>query len=122
MFSTTNGGEIKVTTADGSDNVGTGTVVELFVNGALEESFEIAIFGDLSGDAAIDESDLIVFNLYNAWALDNQDTFDTTVNFFAGELTGDGCVDESDIIVINMVNAWLGEINQADPFNFVSYY
>lgn len=121
MFSTTNGGEVKVTTADGSDNVGTGTVVELFVNGALEESFEIAIFGDLSGDGAIDESDLIVFNLYNAWALDNQDTFDTTVNFFAGELTGDGCVDESDIIIINMVNAWLGEINQADPYNFVNY-
>lgn len=118
---TSNGGEITVTTVDGIDFVGTGTKVELFNNGVLEESFEVVIFGDLSGDGAIDESDFIIIDLYNSWNLDNFDTFHETAAFFAGDLNNDECIDESDMIFIDMVNAWNGEIDQRDPYNFIIY-
>lgn len=120
-FETSNGGEIKITTVDGSDNVGTGAKVELYNNDVLDESFDIIIFGDLTGDGAIDEADLIIIDLYNSWNLENFDTFHETSAFFAGDLNNDECIDESDMIFIDMVTAWNGEIDQKDPYNFVLY-
>lgn len=118
---TSNGGEIVVTTPDGSDEAGTGTKVDLYINGELDQSFDIVIFGDLTGDGVIDESDFAVIDLYNAWCLEDMDSFIESPYFIAGDITGDESVDESDIAVIDLVNAWIGEIDQTDPANFRFY-
>lgn len=118
---TSNGGEIVITTPDGSDTVGTGTKVELYINGELEQSFDVIVFGDLSGDGVIDESDFLIIDLYNAWVLEDLDTFNESPYFFAGDLTGDEFIDERDIAIVDLVNAWIGEIDQTDPYNFIFY-
>ena len=116
-----NGGEVRITTADGSDAAGTGTKVELYSNGELVESFDVIIFGDLTGDGMVDESDFTIIDLYNSWSLEDFETFPETPYFFAGDVTGDESVDESDLSIVDMVIGWVGEINQQSPYDFVLY-
>ena len=93
----------------------------LFINGELDQSFDIVVYGDLTGDCVIDESDFAVVDLYNAWCLEDMDEFIESPYFIAGDINCDEAVDESDIAVIDLVNAWIGEIDQTDPSNFIFY-
>ncbi|MBQ7580644.1 MAG: hypothetical protein IJU39_04975 [Clostridia bacterium] len=117
---TSNGGEIVVTPSGEGGEIGTGSKIDLYINGELDKSFDVVIFGDLTGDGAIDESDFVIIDLYNAWVLDD-DGFEGSAYYFAGDVTGDDCIDESDIAIVDLVNAWVGEIDQTDPYNFVFY-
>lgn len=118
---TSNGGDIVITTPNGSDEAGTGTKVDLYLNGEIDQSFDIVVYGDLTGDCVIDESDFAVVDLYNAWCLEDMDEFIESPYFIAGDINCDEAVDESDIAVIDLVNAWIGEIDQTDPSNFIFY-
>lgn len=115
-----NGGEVVVETADGSDNVGTGTKVSLYNGGELIESYDIVIYGDVSGDGIIDEADTIVVDNYMNW-IDEETIQDGNCFFTACELSGDGIIDETDTVVIDNVINWFIELDQKDPFNPVIY-
>ena len=102
-----------------SNGFGTGSTVDLIVDGKLDNTYTILVFGDVTGDAVIDEGDIIVFNLYISWLIDDMESFEDSVNFKAADLSGDGIIDESDLIIMYMVNAWICSIDQTDPTKLI---
>ena len=91
----------------------------MIVDGKLDNTYTILVFGDVTGDAVIDEGDIIVFNLYISWLIDDMESFEDSVNFKAADLSGDGIIDESDLIIMYMVNAWICSIDQTDPTKLI---
>ena len=58
---------LKVLTADGKENTGvvaTGNKLGIYVDGALQKSIDIVIYGDANGDGAVDVMDIIRLNRY----------------------------------------------------------
>ncbi|MBQ2900829.1 MAG: cadherin-like beta sandwich domain-containing protein [Agathobacter sp.] len=58
---------LKVLNADGTENTGTvatGNKLGIYVEGALQKSIDIVIYGDANGDGAIDVMDIIRLNRY----------------------------------------------------------
>lgn len=96
---------------------GSGTIVDILVGGVVYDTYEILVYGDLTGDGIADESDIIIINLYVSWNLQNTEEFEQSISFLAADLTKDGVVDESDLIVLFMANAWLCTIDQVNPAN-----
>ena len=96
---------------------GSGTTVDILVGGVVYDTYEILVYGDLTGDGIADESDIIIVNLYVSWNLQNTEEFEQSISFLAADLTKDGVVDESDLIVLYMANAWLCTIDQVNPAN-----
>lgn len=58
---------LKVLNADGAENTGTvatGNKLGIYVDGALQKSIDIVIYGDVNGDGAVDVMDIIRLNRY----------------------------------------------------------
>lgn len=115
----TDGAEINfIPTASGN---GTGSVVQLMKQGEVLDSYTIVIFGDLTGDAFFNEEDIVILNLYSAFALSpEEDILDGSPRFIACDLTHDDLLDERDKSVLNLYLAYIGEIDQTTG-TFIAY-
>ena len=98
------------------NRMGTGTKVRLLVNGEVAEEYTVVIAGDLNGDAYVDYTDLILFDLYENYgaALDEY-------QMMASELNDDSVVNAEDKINLDIYLNFEGDIDQAAgivvPFN-----
>lgn len=90
---------------------GTGTVIRLVQNGVTVDSYTVIYLGDATGDAVVDESDIVLIDLYNAMMY----MPDETEPVFAGmDSTLDGVVDEADFVLVDLSVAYMGEIDQVN--------
>ncbi len=99
---------VYVPTANG---FGTGTVVNVTLDGVTVESYTVIIYGDVNGDASIDSLDagmmVDVENYLVPW-----DTAEDAALFKAGDLNGDGGIDSLDAgIAVDAENYIMG-VNQ----------
>lgn len=90
---------------------GTGSVVNLKKNGEILKSYTVVFFADANGDCVVDESDIVLIDLYNSMILMPQEN---TPEFLAMDCTRDSVVDESDFFIVDMVICLLGEIDQVN--------
>lgn len=99
-------GEMVVTPS--TDNrMGTGTKVELVLRGVVLETYTVIIAGDVNGDAFVDHTDYILYDLSES----NEITFDDNKKL-AAEITGDGEVNVSDKIALDSYLIFAGTIDQ----------
>jgi len=97
---------------DGSDGlfVGTGTTIDVLVNGVPYQSYIVQIFGDINGDGYADGSDLL---MYVGWYVYN-DTF-VDAQELGADINGDGYADGSDLLVYVHWYVYNAIIYQDDP-------
>ena len=98
-----------VTTVNG---FGTGTVVNVTLNGAIVESYTIVIFGDVNGDGIVDSIDAGTMVDYENYMV----TWDPAVDaafIKAGDLNGDGSIDSIDAGIAVDAENYLMFINQS---------
>ncbi len=99
------GGEVEyILTQNG---FGTGTVVNFVVNGVVEESFTVLIYGDITGDGVVDSFDYSVMP-----AIVNGDFEASEVVGLAADINFDGVVDTFDVTVLGAVTVGVAEIDQ----------
>ncbi len=82
------------------DGYGTGTVITTILDGEIQETFTVVIFGDLTGDGVID-----IYDSSTLAALVNGDieTADGSPMAFAADLNGDTVADIYDLAILNAV-------------------
>ncbi len=104
----TDGASVVLTPAvDG--RMGTGTKVELVVDGTVLESYTLIIAGDINGDALVDVTDYICLDLAEAYAMNL-----SSAQLLAGDLTANGSCDASDKIALDSYLVFAGEIDQVN--------
>ncbi len=93
--------------------LGTGTVVNVVIDGIIIESYTIIIYGDVNGDGLIDTNDAdTVINIGN-YAQLQWDPVTGAANIKAADLFLDGVVDENDYDIIIDVQNNVLQINQS---------
>lgn len=91
---------------------GTGTKLNLAIDGVNVKSYDLIIFGDIDGDAICDINDLPLVVSIAGGSL----VYDDATIIFAGDLTGDGAIDVSDLPVYIGVNGGSIVIDQSSPY------
>lgn len=90
---------------------GTGTVIKLLQNGETVAGYTVIYLGDATGDAVVDESDIVMIDLYNAMMFMPDEN---TPSFIGMDSTMDGVVDEADFVLVDLSIAYMGEIDQVN--------
>ncbi len=90
------------------NRMGTGTTVELRLRGEVIETYTVIIAGDVNGDAFVDQTDYILYDLSEFY----ENTFDDDQKL-AAEITGDGEVNVSDKIALDAYLIFEGSIDQS---------
>ena len=106
----TGGAVIRSTSTD--LGYGTGTKINLAIDGVNVKSYDLIIFGDVDGDAMSDNNDLPQILLYSSSAAVCSDPVIT----FAGDLTNDGVVDFSDLPIYLAIASASTVIDQTNPY------
>ncbi|MBR0349114.1 MAG: hypothetical protein IIX16_05675 [Clostridia bacterium] len=91
---------------------GTGTKLNLAIDGVNVKSYDLVIFGDIDGDAISDNNDLSFIISYAAGDIVCEDA---TVAF-AGDLTNDGVIDIGDLPVYLEITSGSIVIDQTNPY------
>lgn len=91
---------------------GTGTKLNLAIDGVTVKSYDLIIFGDVDGDAMSDNNDLPQILLYSSSAAVCSDP----VIIYAGDLTNDGVVDFSDLPIYLAIASASTVIDQTNPY------
>ncbi len=94
-----------------TDEIGTGTVVSVIndFSGNVDATYTIVIFGDLTGDGKITNSDVTELRNINARVV----TYPAdSAFFFAADLTHDGQITNSDVTEIRNANARIAPVPQ----------
>ena len=107
-------GEAKLVYTPDTENLGTGTKVDLVDNAtnSVLESYKIIIFGDVNGDSNIDSIDAgLIVDVENYLVVWDK-TADAAL-YFAGDVNGDGNSDTIDAGVAVDVQNYLMSIDQA---------
>lgn len=91
---------------------GTGTKVNLAIDGTTVKSYDLIIFGDIDGDAICDINDLPYVLSYTAGST----ICDDPVILFAGDLTNDGVIDVDDLSVFLLATNGSIVIDQTNPY------
>lgn len=91
---------------------GTGTKVNLAIDGVNVKSYDLIIFGDVDGDAVCDINDMNYVLLCTAGSAD----YDDPVIIFAGDLTGDEVIDVTDVGVYMLAISGATDIDQSNPY------
>lgn len=92
---------------------GTGTVLNLAIDGVNVKSYNLVIFGDVDGDAVCDINDMNYVLLCTAGSADCDDP----VIIFAGDLTGDEVIDVTDVNQYLLAISGAVDIDQSNPYN-----
>lgn len=91
---------------------GTGTKLNLAIDGVNVKSYDLIIFGDIDGDAVCDINDLPLVVSFAGGSTVCGDP----VIAYAADLTGDGAVDVSDLPTYIGVNGGSMVIDQSNPY------
>ena len=106
----TGGAVIRSTPAD--LGYGTGTKINLSIDGATVKSYDLIIFGDIDGDALCDNNDLTrVLSIGGGTLVCDDETI-----IFAGDLSNDGIIDIGDIANYLAVVGGTVVIDQSNPY------
>jgi len=107
-------GDAKLVYTPDTENIGTGTRVDLIDNNtnAVVESYQIIIFGDVNGDGNIDSIDAGVIVDVENYLVTWDKTADASL-YFAGDVNGDGNVDSIDAGVVVDIQNYNANIDQA---------
>ena len=98
FFTTT--GYIEVVANEKGETSATGAKLNLYdkQGGSLVKSYTIIIFGDVNGDAAIDDTDSMDIEKYVYYVVDDFEFGE--VGYFAADVNGDGSADDTDSMEI----------------------
>lgn len=103
-------GSLKITQSE--FGVGTGTKIGVVVDDEVVKTYSVVIFGDVNGDAVIDNIDagntLSVASLVSS--------FDDAAVIFAADINGDGVVDNIDSGKLLSVASLVETLNQVKPY------
>lgn len=94
------------------DGYGTGTKINLAIDGVTIKSYDLIIFGDINGDALCDNIDLTYILSYGGGTL----VCDDEVLIFAADLSNDGAVDVNDLSYYLAVVGGTVVIDQSNPY------
>lgn len=89
---------------------GTGTVIQLLVNGEVEDYCTVAIFGDVDGDAKTNANDALLISLYADGLLSASSFSDVQV--FAADNNWDGYIDSIDATRLEEAGLMLSSVKQ----------
>ncbi len=104
-----NGWDVEVKTADGTDRIGTGSVVTLTsLRGKIE--YTVVIYGDADGDSWYDAPDSIVVNCLVKGLLSREQVGETV--WYAADCNHDGVVDDNDVALLDRAGLLLANIDQ----------
>ena len=92
---------------------GTGTKLNLAIDGVNVKSYDLIIFGDVDGDAVCDSNDLPYILSCTTGSTDCDDP----VILFAGDLSGDAVIDVTDVNQYLLALSGSIDIDQSNPYN-----
>ena len=91
---------------------GTGTKINLAIDGVNVKTYDLIIFGDVDGDAVCDSNDLPYILSCTTGSTDCDDP----VVLFAGDLSGDGVIDVTDVNQFLLAISGSIDIDQTSPY------
>lgn len=105
-------GDAVIRSAPAEFGYGTGTVINLQIDAVTVKSYNLIIFGDINGDALVDNNDLTHVISYASGST----TCEDAVVIFAGDLSNDGLVDIGDLPSYLAVTSGSVVIDQSNPY------
>ena len=103
------GCEVKVTKS--GDKIGTGTLVEIYKDGYLVDTYMVVIFGDVDGDGWYDAQDAYIVSLITNGLLTREQTGEA--KYLAADCNHDGVIDGADIEILQNAGLLLGDVDQS---------
>ena len=103
------GCEVKVTKS--GDKIGTGTLVEIYKDGYLVDTYTLVIFGDVDGDGWYDAQDAYIVSLITNGLLTREQTGEA--KYLAADCNHDGVIDGADIEILQNAGLLLGDVDQS---------
>ena len=103
------GCEVKVTKS--GDKIGTGTLVEIYKDGYLVDTYTVVIFGDVDGDGWYDAQDAYIVSLITNGLLTREQTGEA--KYLAADCNRDGVIDGADIEILQNAGLLLGDVDQS---------
>jgi subtilisin family serine protease len=105
------GGATLQTSNTGGSSLGTGTIVNVMINGGIIETYKIIIFGDVNGDGNIDSIDagkiVDIQNYMTSW-----DPVADAAFYKAADVNGDGNIDSIDAGLLVDSQNYMAQIDQ----------
>lgn len=93
-----------------SNGPGTGTIINLELDGEIVDSYTVVIFGDLDGNVKIDATDAFYVSLLSNGLVNQGDL--SAAQEAAADTNGDGIVDAADAYKLEMVGLFMDSIDQ----------
>ena len=114
FFTTT--GYIEVVANEKGETSATGAKLNLYdkQGGSLVKSYTIIIFGDVNGDAAIDDTDSMDIEKYVYYVVDDFEFGE--VGYFAADVNGDGSADDTDSMEIEKYAYYVIDELSVNPY------
>ena len=103
------GCEVKVTKS--GDKIGTGTLVEIYKDGYLVDTYTVVIFGDVDGDGWYDAQDAYIVSLITNELLTREQTGEA--KYLAADCNHDGVIDGADIEILQNAGLLLSDVDQS---------
>ncbi len=103
------GCEVKVTKS--SDKIGTGTLVEIYKDGYLVDTYTVVIFGDVDGDGWYDAQDAFIVSLIANGLLTREQIGEA--KYLAADCNHDGEINASDVEILENAGLLLGDVDQS---------
>ena len=103
------GCEVKVTKS--GDKIGTGTLVEIYKDGYLVDTYTVVIFGDVDGDGWYDAQDAYIVSLITNGLLTREQTGEA--KYLAADCNHDDVIDGTDIEILQNAGLLLGDVDQS---------
>ena len=101
--------EVKVTKS--GNKIGTGTLVEIYKDGYLVDTYTVVIFGDVDGDGWYDAQDAFIVSLIANGLLTREQTGEA--KYLAADCNHDGVIDGADIEILQNAGLLLGDVDQS---------
>ena len=103
------GCEVKVTKS--GDKIGTGTLVEIYKDGYLVDTYTVVIFGDVDGDGWYDAQDAFIVSLIANGILTREQTGEA--KYLAADCNHDGEINASDVEILQNAGLLLSDVDQS---------
>ena len=103
------GCEVKVTKS--GDKIGTGTLVEIYKDGYLVDTYTVVIFGDVDGDGWYDAQDAFIVSLIVNGLLTREQIGEA--KYLAADCNHDGEINASDVEILENAGLLLGDVDQS---------
>ena len=103
------GCEVKVTKS--GDKIGTGTLVEIYKDGYLVDTYTVVIFGDVDGDGWYDAQDAFIVSLIVNGLLTREQIGEA--KYLAADCNHDGEINASDVEILENAGLLLSDVDQS---------